>query len=395
MDFSYEIVINSIFYIGCLQGIILSIFLFNAKTNVISNRLFGLLTLSWAIVLLVFALQSYGLFRHFPHLLKTFSHIEFVWFPLLFLSIKYLLNSHDKFKKMDLLHFTPLLFNILLYSGFYIKSSAEKIELLSANRGFYYVANEISYEILSLQGIVYSILGLTMINYYRRNVIDFQSNIDIKILKALRIGVILSLIAWTIGIFGNILEGASIEIGFDLFQFVYLFFVAIIYIISFMAIRSPEIYKLMENRNDALYMTLSKPKNKITNNLNEEFQVSDILIKEMDLEMQLNETLIKFMESSKPYLDPDLSLQSLAKSLDVSRHQLSSAINTIQKVNFYEFVNSYRVNEVVKLLENVENRNKKNYDLAFDAGFNSRASFYRIFKQVMGQTPSDYRRAIN
>ena len=60
-------------------------------------------------------------------------------------------------------------------------------------------------------------------------------------------------------------------------------------------------------------------------------------------------------------------------------------------MNFYEFVNIHRVEEVKALMKDPENRGQKNYELAYDAGFNSKASFYRIFKQFTNQTPSEYR----
>ena len=101
------------------------------------------------------------------------------------------------------------------------------------------------------------------------------------------------------------------------------------------------------------------------------------------------------MEVSRPYLDPDLSLQSLAEALFVSRHQLSAIINSRQKMNFFEFVNSYRVREVMELMKKDADRKMKNYEIAYDAGFNSKATFYRIFKQLAGLTPSEYRATLN
>ena len=97
------------------------------------------------------------------------------------------------------------------------------------------------------------------------------------------------------------------------------------------------------------------------------------------------------METEKPYLNPELSLQEMAEKSGVSRHILSAVINQQQKMNFYEFVNNYRVKEVKELMNNPKNKDQNNYELAYNAGFNSKASFYRIFKQITHQTPSEYR----
>ena len=206
------------------------------------------------------------------------------------------------------------------------------------------------------------------------------------------------MIAWFIGIVGTIIERDQIDIGVDLFLFVYLFFVAIIYIISIIAIRSGEVYKL---RGDQV-TDLLRPERKIKNPQNLTSQKTTIAyentnelgLKEEVFETELNSRLLEFMENTKPYLNPDFSLQALSNDLNVSRHQLSSTINTRQKMNFYEFVNLYRIQEIKELMKDQSNKNKNNYDLAYEAGFNSKATFYRIFKQLTNQTPSDYRSSL-
>ncbi len=109
-------------------------------------------------------------------------------------------------------------------------------------------------EILTIQGVVYSILTLIMLNNYMHKVVDFHSNVDRTILKGLKAGIVLSLIAWVIAILGTLINRAEVDIGVDLFLFVYLFFVAIIYIISIIAIRSPEVYKLKGEDLSDLFM---------------------------------------------------------------------------------------------------------------------------------------------
>ena len=96
------------------------------------------------------------------------------------------------------------------------------------------------------------------------------------------------------------------------------------------------------------------------------------------------------MEENKPFLNPELSLPELAESLEVSRNQLSTVINKIHEKNFYEFVNQYRVNEVKRLMTDPANKHLKLISLAYDAGFNSKASFNRIFKQMTNMTPSQF-----
>ena len=101
------------------------------------------------------------------------------------------------------------------------------------------------------------------------------------------------------------------------------------------------------------------------------------------------------MDSQRPYLDPDLSLPSLAERLGLARNTLSYVINQRLGRNFYDFVNEYRVKEVKRLMEDPARRDHKLLAIAFDAGFNSKPAFNAVFRKMTGLTPSDYRRGLS
>lgn len=103
------------------------------------------------------------------------------------------------------------------------------------------------------------------------------------------------------------------------------------------------------------------------------------------------ERLKTVMHADKPYLNPDLTLADLAKSVNVPRNTLSYIINNALKENFYSFINSYRVEEVKASLTDPGNKDFTILALAFDAGFNSKSTFNSIFKQKTGLSPSQYR----
>lgn len=103
------------------------------------------------------------------------------------------------------------------------------------------------------------------------------------------------------------------------------------------------------------------------------------------------EKITRFMETRRPHVDPDLDLKKLAAGLQLSPHHLSQLINTELKTSFYDFVNSYRVNEAKRLLLNEANQHLTVLHLAFEAGFPSKATFNRMFKKVTRQTPSQFR----
>ena len=176
-------VIQIILYLGAIQGVLLSIFLFSIKSNRISNRLLGLLTLFWGIIVGTFALQDEGLYIHFPHLLKVFSSLLLLLFPLLYLQVKYLISKHSRFERSDLLNFIPWLIIVLLNFDFYISSGEEKLVLIKNGTSYYQIIQIINEEIIAIQGLVYSILALRLLSKYKQKIVDFQSNIDKLILK--------------------------------------------------------------------------------------------------------------------------------------------------------------------------------------------------------------------
>ena len=212
---------------------------------------------------------------------------------------------------------------------------------------------------------------------------------DKIILKVQYTGISLSLFAWIIGIIGSHVELLQVEINLDLFIFVYLTLVLIIYIISFTALKSPEIFKVDENQIKIVFF--NNKHNKPSGNGKP--TISKSLAQTQDKNYQIEETddkLLDYIEKEKPYLNPELSLQELADLVGEKRYFLSIVINQKHNKNFFEFINSYRVEEVKAIIANPENKNLKLIAIALDAGFNSKASFNRIFKQMTNMSPSQY-----
>lgn len=107
--------------------------------------------------------------------------------------------------------------------------------------------------------------------------------------------------------------------------------------------------------------------------------------------ISLSEKLKNYMEKEKPYTNMDLTLKDLASALDTYPHYITQVLNTVFNQNFYDFINTYRVEEVQKRLHDPQFRNFTILAVAYDCGFNSKSSFNRIFKQKTGLTPSEYR----
>lgn len=92
--------------------------------------------------------------------------------------------------------------------------------------------------------------------------------------------------------------------------------------------------------------------------------------------------------------DADLSLNSLARKLGTNTSDLSRAINEGMGLSFNELINRLRVEEVQRVLSSGDNQ-RGLLDIAFDAGFSSKASFNRSFKLYAGLSPSEFRKQLN
>jgi AraC-like DNA-binding protein len=118
-------------------------------------------------------------------------------------------------------------------------------------------------------------------------------------------------------------------------------------------------------------------------------------VREPNLDFQLIDQLKLYMIEKKPYLDPELTLSSLAKNVGMSRTQLSQVINDGLGENFYDFVNKYRVEEVKRLMTDPSAKNFNLLGIALEAGFKSKSTFNLIFKRFTGLTPTEYRKNIS
>lgn len=100
------------------------------------------------------------------------------------------------------------------------------------------------------------------------------------------------------------------------------------------------------------------------------------------------------MEDEKSYLNPELTLNDLASKLKTNSSIISKVINTGFEQNFNDFINAYRVGAFEKKLKLAENSHLTLTSLAFDCGFNSKATFNRAFKKFNGMSPREYQHQI-
>ncbi|GGX04391.1 helix-turn-helix domain-containing protein [Aquimarina muelleri] len=98
----------------------------------------------------------------------------------------------------------------------------------------------------------------------------------------------------------------------------------------------------------------------------------------------------EYMLETKAYLNPSISLKTFANDIKLPERLISKAINRIEHKNFNNYINYYRIEEFKKLLSMDRHKKFSISAIANEVGFNSRASFYKNFKDIVGVSPSIY-----
>lgn len=114
-----------------------------------------------------------------------------------------------------------------------------------------------------------------------------------------------------------------------------------------------------------------------------------------DYSEELKKQLQKLFTVDKIYRDGNLTLEDVSNKLSTSRHNVSQVINEHFEVNFFQFVNKYRIGEVVEILKKSKYKEHKMMNIAFDVGFNNKVTFNRAFKAEMNMTPTVFLKMIN
>jgi YesN/AraC family two-component response regulator len=95
-------------------------------------------------------------------------------------------------------------------------------------------------------------------------------------------------------------------------------------------------------------------------------------------------------DAGKPYLNPKISLQEVSAALDINPNRLSQVVNETTRLNFKDYINSYRVEEAKLLLSPLEFQKLPIEAIAEKAGFYSKSPFYAAFKKHAGMTSKEF-----
>lgn len=151
------------------------------------------------------------------------------------------------------------------------------------------------------------------------------------------------------------------------------------------------IYRLYKQRDEAYKTLIIKYKEDFENLTEGKIPVEAVLIEKPDEPESRDidfEKIIKYFENEKPYLNSKLKIEDVARAISMPPKIIIALVQKNRSTHFKSFVNSYRVNEALKMLADTKLRNLKIETIARESGFGSKVNFYSAFSQFTGSKPA-------
>ena len=345
-----------------LNGFVFAFLLFEKKENRQANRFLSLTIFSMCLTFTPFILDV-SIWNAYQWLAWLPFSLSYWIGPAFYFYIKTLTETTVSFRKKDLWHFLPIILNYLhsIYHG------------LVANTDpwpwFHHVA-EILESAAILSVMIYLIFSFRLVRSYQHsllNNVSYTEMIDLRWVNRFIFVIAGSCVLIVIFLTASMVAGGkySLQEWDDPRAFALLAYAGILYWLSISGFKQAQTHRMvnLEGSNEQDHTANS----------------------------EVIQKLSSAIESNKLYRNPKLSLTDLSKSVDISERVISDAVNNELGKNFFQFINEYRVEEIKERLKDPGNDHLKILSLAFDAGFNSKASFNRVFKSITGQTPKDYK----
>lgn len=354
---------------GAAQGLLLGVALLSVKQgNKTANRLLAALIFVVSIFIFGAVIRSVGYESLYPHLSRIHDPFTFLVGPLFFLYLRTLIIKVPDFPRKNFLHFIPFGICILYLIPYYFQSAETKLNILLIEYGqgslseWYYVRSAL----VIVHVFIYLALSIWIVVSHLRKTKEARVKMDRNILLHIRFLVFSIIVLWVVAVLRFALDDTErtnllVPLGIGI----------MIYGLGYIHLKNPV---APGETNDT-----ATPK----------YEKSTLLPERSDRYLK---KLLQIMETEKPYLDGELTLQKMAERLSIPPHHLSQTINEQLDQTFSDFVNVYRVEEVKRRLHDPAKKHYSILAIAEDAGFNTKSSFNSVFKKHTGITPSEFRK---
>jgi AraC-like DNA-binding protein len=367
-----EILLVVLLSVGALQGVIYGVILWNKQSlNNTANKFLAaiLFFFSYRLIVEILKLFDIGIYDFWYHVVLEFN---WIYGALIYFFVKALVTPNFKLHiRKDWIHFLPVIIeflwsNYIKTQNFYWDGTRESLSWLGYYGYVVWMQYPTQYIICTVLIIFYSLKAeklLQLSNSKTTNIIKDRTKWIVRVLLILRIySILIILVVLT-----------------DLFFFDYAFNKSYHYPV-FIGMALVTYWLGIEGFNKKNEMIV---------------KVKSILDPKEALQLnQIASKLKKLMQEEKLFKNPDLNLTGLSKQLDIKPYLTTKCLNIIFEKKFNDFINEYRIEELKNLLKNSENNKYTLLSLAFESGFNSKASFNRAVKKLTGKSPSSLKSSI-
>lgn len=342
----------------------------NKKNKNLSDKILSVWMFVLGVHLFLAFLFSIEYYYTFPFFMGIQQPFPLLHGPFLLLYVYALIKPNPKVGRVELLHFLPaLLFFIFLIPDAFLTTAPELLEFafhtLDTDPPLYWV---IISPLREVSGAIYAIWSLIILIRHKKTIKDnfsYTEKINLNWLMVLIIGIA--------GIWVVVLIT-------DDSNFVYVAATIFVFVIGYFGSRQVAIFTDNTSPEDLKDANKGKyVKSSLTSDKSQEYL----------------KILKQFMEDEKPYLEPKISLKDVSERLEIHPNHLSQVINEKLNVNFYDFINGYRVEEFKNRLSNDTDKKFTLLAHAYDSGYSSKSSFNEVFKKFTGLTPSQYQKQLN
>lgn len=311
-------------------------------------------------------------------------NLGLILIPLIYFYVRSITVSDFKFRRKDLWHFVPGILFFLIKMVILIYDSQQPGFADSQNG---YLVQNFQWKYLDpfhlmfsyVQTIVYLVLTLQAYFNYRKNIQNYFSNTYRLELNWIRNFLFIYTFLFVYDLGQSMVNLAITEMSWTQKWWLQFFNALAILYVGVMGYftNTGSISGLQFDGNRTLLATsdVEAQKSPAQNSLLDDSVLTSIK---------------QYFSEQRPYLDPDLNLLQLAEDLGMNRAALSEAINSGFGQNFNDFVNSYRVAAVEKMLAEGRHKQLSLLGIAHECGFNSKATFNRVFRKFTQQSPSQY-----
>jgi len=316
-------------------------------------------------------------FKGYMFLLGFGYTLPLLYAPLLYFYIALIIDNRNGFKIRFLWHLIPfVLANIYMYFYIYLKPAEWRITFFEdtsfSSRPILF--NFILFIVVLVYPAYIMLIFRLLINHVQKikKIYSCRDQIDLYWVNYLLVSVS---VLWIVSLYSKFVSGYFNSLHYsNATMTIYFFELLIIMIIGYFGFKQGMVLIGLPGTEKDV-SGISKYK---TSGLNSNDAKSFLPL------------LLKYMETNKPYLNSQLSISDLAKQLKIPSNHLSQIINEQIGKNFFEFINSYRVEEVKLQISGNKEKRFTLLAIAFDSGFNSKSSFNSIFKKQTGLTPKEY-----